>query len=183
MKREAAAGLVGDQTALLALEAAAQAGVRPALFVALVWRESGGNAGATRFEPLYPFLWDVKLRSRFRGLTDAEIRSSSAPLGFPSFPGCSRATEWTAQRTSWGPAQVMGSTARQLGYLDPFLSSLARDTAGALLLGARLLKILLVRYRNDEEDAVSSYNAGRPVDSNQEYVRAILEGAVRLEKE
>lgn len=145
--------------------AANRNGLDPYVLAALVQQESSGMTDAIRYEPDFPYLWDVEKKAPFRGALN--------PKTFPSIRPCSGATEWMAQKTSWGCAQVMGAVARELGYTGTFLSELIEPTIGVEY-GARLLSRFLHKY--DLEDALSSYNAGHPITGNRDtYVAPIVQ--------
>lgn len=144
--------------------AANRNGLDPYVLAALVKQESGGMAAAIRYEPAFSYLWDVDKGAPYRGPSD--------PAKFPSIRPCSGPTEWMAQKTSWGCAQVMGATARELGFTGTFLSELC-DPAVSAEYGARYLAKFLRRF--ELEDALSAYNGGHPTDSNRDtYVIPIL---------
>lgn len=146
------------------LEAAKESGVRPSLLVGLAWKESSFQWWAAKFEPGYPYLWDVKANKPTRSETVGSI-------GFVS-----QATELAFQRTSWGLCQVMGAVAREFGFKEALLSHLL-DVRLSATYGSRVLANLLKRHGN-EADGLSSYNAGSPTDSNfAGYVSPILKMA------
>ncbi len=97
--------------------------------------ESGMNMWAVRFEPAYKWLYNI----------------SNIQL---------TATETVCQKTSYGLMQVMGSVARELGFVGRFLTQLCDPETG-LEYGCKHLKNFYMRY-NSWEDAISSYNAGSP---------------------
>lgn len=135
--------------------------------------ESGGNPFAIRYEPDYPYLWDV--------LKDGPWTPAEAP--FPSYGGCSSLTELTAQKTSWGLLQVMGAVARERGYTGIFLSGLC-DSGVGLRIGAGLLKELLTWAGGDQPQALGAYNAGRKHalgPDGQVYAAKVIAAANRLE--
>jgi soluble lytic murein transglycosylase-like protein len=70
----------------------------------------------------------------------------------------SLATEETAQKFSWGLCQIMGGTARGLGYLGP-LSNLTNCEIN-LNLACKLIKQLIKRYPTSIDDVIAAYNAG-----------------------
>lgn len=126
------------------IENAAKAwGLPPELVAAVVGVESGGNAWAFRFEPAYYMRHVAK---------DASVRSK-AP--------CSLDSERQALATSWGLMQVMGATARGLGFQGPFLSALT-DPATGLEYGCRLLARLRDRLHGKHgwPGVAAAYNAG-----------------------
>lgn len=120
---------------------AAAHGLPPALVKAVVEVESGGNPWATRYEPAF-----------FRNYVEnARIKAISP---------CSTDTEKRLRATSFGPMQVMGQTARELGFDRPFLTELC-DPATGLEHGCRYLAKQVERYRDKGLDwAVAAYNAG-----------------------
>lgn len=155
--------------------AAQRNAVEPCVLAALVWQESTGDAHAIRSEPKYPWLWDVYNWKPFRRLTPTEAASSSPPADFRGPAGASVPTEWASQRMSWGACQVMGATARELGFRGRFLSELLEPEIGVEY-GAKFLARLQSRF--ELPDALSAYNAGRPTPDNEEkYVRPILRQA------
>ncbi len=152
--------------------AANRNGLDPYVLAALVQQESAGMSSAIRYEPDYAYLWDVEKNAPFRGALN--------PKTFPTFRPCSSATEWMAQKTSWGCTQVMGAVAREMGFRGTFLSELTDPTVGVEY-GARLLSKLLKKY--ELEDALSSYNAGHPIDGNRDsYVAPIVQRIEELRR-
>ena len=132
------------------------------LVAAMAGVESGGDACACRFEPAF-------LERYVR--PDQSVRARGA---------CSLETERQALATSWGLMQVMGATARGLGFNGPFLSALT-DPATGLEYGCRLLARLRDRHyaKLGWPGVVAAYNAGSPRLTtagryvNQEYVDRI----------
>jgi len=117
----------------------------PGLVEAVVGVESGGNPWAFRYEPQY---------YERHVAPDASTRAV-AP--------CSRDSERQALATSWGLMQVMGATARSLGFQGAFLNALC-DPAMGLEYGCRLLARLRDRYKAQGgwPGVVAAYNAGSP---------------------
>lgn len=114
------------------------------LAFAVIQVESAGEVNAIRYEAGYKWLWDVNLR---RGV----FRSPASPL-----PGQSQATEEMGQKISWGPMQVMGATARELGFKGWFPELCGEE-------GVRYGCMYLSRQHrrfNDWKDAVAAYNLG-----------------------
>lgn len=112
------------------------------LIRAISWQESEGDFWRPRFEPQ---MSDTLL---FEADTFAHNRRISL------------ITEQTLQKMSWGPMQVMGATARWLGFaLD--LPQLCQPELG-LFYGAKYLRWLLDRLP-DEDNVVAAYNAGHGV--------------------
>jgi hypothetical protein len=133
------------------------------LVAAVVDKESGGDPFASRYEPAF-------FERYIRKATNIKAR---AP--------CSLETERQFQATSWGLMQVMGATARSLGFPGPFLSALC-DPAASLLWGCTLLHRLRDRYLATYgwPGVVAAYNAGSPrlttagKFENQDYVNDIV---------
>lgn len=131
-------------------------GLDPLLVAAIVQVESAGSPWAIRYEPA----WAARLDGR-RGQ-----------------PGVTSATERVQLSTSWGLMQVLGVTARELGFKGPFLSALCAPAVG-LEYGCRYLARQLRRYKGDVSDAIAAYNAGtarRRDDGtyvNEDYVRKV----------
>ena len=129
--------------------------------VAQVEKESSGNPLAIRLEPNFKWFYPKGVF-----LTGDELEF---------------------QRTSWGLLQIMGATARELGYTVPAgnwpAGPLKDDAATALDLGCRYFLTQLGRY-DTIGDALSAYNAGRATPNNfQAYVKPILARAKALTEE
>lgn len=124
-------------------KAAANHGLPARLVAAVAGVESGGDAWAFRFEPQF---YERYVRP------DRSMRAVGP---------CSLDTERQARATSWGPMQVMGATARSLGFGGAFLSALADPQTG-LEYGCRLLASLRDRHKAGHGWAgvVAAYNAG-----------------------
>lgn len=120
------------------------------LLKAIIQVESGGDPWAMRYEPDFRWLVNLETGERYEG----------EPERMPSPAGVSPYTEWVAQRTSWGLMQIMGATARGLGFNEPFLSRLCRDETG-LTYGCKHLVQLYERH-GSWEAAAAAYNAGSP---------------------
>lgn len=136
---------------------ATHAGLLPALLGAFVAVESSGNPDAVRFEPNYRYLSDIQANADRLGISpEAEKKN---------------------QQTSWGLVQIMGATARWLGFRDP-MEKLCEPETG-LLWGCIYLSRLINKYKT-LEDAVASYNAGSPRRKddgsyvNQDYVDKVI---------
>ncbi len=126
-------------------EAAEKHGLPARLVEAVVEVESGGNPWAFRHEPAF-------FERYVRG--DASVRAK-AP--------CSLATERQALATSWGLMQVMGATARGLGYPGPFIAQLCEPAVG-IEYGCKLLARLRDRHAATLgwPGVAAAYNAGSP---------------------
>lgn len=131
--------------------------VDPKLMSAIITVESAWNPWAVRYEPNYGY--------------------PVVPDGYARTNNISKETERQCQHFSWGLCQVMGGTARYLGYngaltqlLDPFTN---------LMYGCKYLSSKLKEYPTTR-DLISAYNAGTPVMmptgkyANQDYVDRVL---------
>ena len=126
------------------------------LIRAIVLTESGGKSSVARYEAQYIYTFRIPF--------------------FATKCGISQDTETQLQKMSWGPMQVMGGLARQLGF-DGFLPDLCKPDVG-IYYGCKYLKSLKSRYSLDE-DTIAAYNAGSPrrkADGgyvNQDYVNKV----------
>ncbi|MDR2522554.1 MAG: transglycosylase SLT domain-containing protein [Synergistaceae bacterium] len=142
----------------MVITTAQQAQVPPELVLALIEAESGGNPYAARLTANYPYT----------------VMQASRPSA------CDLSTENIMQKTAWGLMQLMGATARSLGF-DGWLPELAEPKV-CLPLGAEYLKRLMGRYHEKYGLAgvVSACNTGTPRTRpdgkfvNQGYVDKVL---------
>lgn len=126
-----------------AREYAIRQGVDPAIFCALIDRESDWNKDAYREEPNYRWVGDYPNR---------DVATGDASYGF---------------------VQILYSVARaEAGYNDDNPKGLF-DPDINLHLGAVYLKKLLDRSGGNYEDALSRYNSGRPLASAPEHTRTV----------
>lgn len=129
--------------------------VPPDLIEAIIQIESGGDRCAMRYEPNYQWLYQPY---------DVKPKTST------------RETEETGQKFSYGPMQVMGGTARELGYRG-WLSDLCGPKG--VQYGVKYLNQLYSKY-GDWTDVVAAYNAGKPRKAadgsyvNQGYVDKVM---------
>jgi len=134
------------------IELAAQRHNLPAaLIAAIIQVESSGNTFAIRYESGFLLTYVKKDVQRF---------------------GASQDTERISRATSWGLMQIMGQVARELGFEDPFLSSLCEPVNG-IEYGCRLLAKLRDKHfgKFGWEGVISAYNQGSPrKDDSGEYV-------------
>ena len=143
---------------------AERADVDPTLVAAICWQESAGKTYATRYEPKFKYLFNVRQ--------------------YASSQGHSKATEENQQKQSYGLMQIMGATARWLGY-NGALGALYQPKQN-LYWGIKYLKHHLEKHGN-VADAVASYNAGSPrrtvgnMYENQEYVDSVFDKMKWLE--
>jgi hypothetical protein len=134
---------------------------------------------ATRFEPHYKYLWDCE---NDRPYPAGKIGPwpHQVPTNFSTLPGLilSAGTEFIQQKTSWGPMQVMGAVARELGFTGLF-----PELCGPLgvYYGCLHLKRLANRFLpvHGWEGVAAAFNAGTPRRTsdgrweNQRYVDAL----------
>ena len=118
---------------------------------ALIWHESRGNPWAARVEP---------------GFFDRYIKNAPAatlPGYFPNFPP-SEATERWARSTSWGLMQIMGNTARLIGYKKRDLTRLLIPAIN-LEYGCLYLAQCFSKATGEGKErlcaALAAYNTGR----------------------
>lgn len=131
--------------------------IDPDLVSAIVLQESGGNPWLTRFEPEWHYFNDPAFHSKQCWVTIE--------------------TEHVMQAMSWGPMQVMGAVARDLGW-GAELTRLSQAQIG-LLYGC--MKLAQCLEKNPIlNDAIAAYNAGSAKKNadgtyvNQAYVDSVL---------
>lgn len=148
-------------TALIRTVAASQ-GVDPDLAVAIAAHESNLNPLAVRIESKWKYYF--------------------MPETFAKKLEITVETEMALQAMSWNVMQVMGSVARELGFVDS-LQLLIEPNIG-ILYGCKKLKKLFATYK-DEESVIASYNAGSPRSingkfENQAYVDDVKKRLMQL---
>lgn len=121
------------------LKAAEKHNLDADLLLAIAHVESGTNAWKVRFEPGWKYL-----------LT---------PRDYASRLLISVETETVCQSMSWGPLQIMGTVARELGFQDDLTQLVNPEIA--VELSCRKLTKLFQKYGN-QADVVASWNAGSP---------------------
>jgi len=159
------------------IEIAQHHGLEPALVRAVISVESSGNQFAWRTEHHYRYLWDVQKKVPFRKITQQESQSEQAPIDFRAKIG-SRNTEWVGQQASWGPMQIMGAVARELGFEGHFPELCGLP---GVEYGCKKLSKLVDRYydKYGMEGVVAAYNAGSPIlvagrYANRDYVNKVF---------
>lgn len=139
-------------------EAAGEYGVEPSLIAAIIQTESSGNPLMLRAEPKYEYL--------------------VTPARFAERLGITKETEIACQKLSWGHMQLMGGTARELGFeghLCQLLFPSYNINYGTMYFASRLKKYKFMRL------AIATYNSGSPVYNpdgelkNQKYVDKVLQ--------
>ena len=156
-----------ENAALMGLIVSTARGVQapPELVLGIIEAESGGDPHATRINATYPYT----------------MMQAKRPAG------CSVDMERMCQKTAWGLMQVMGATARELGF-DGWLSELV-DPETNIRLGVKFLGRKMSQYfeRDGIEGVVAAYNGGAPRRRpdgkfvNQGYVDKVMEAAKRFE--
>jgi soluble lytic murein transglycosylase-like protein len=134
-----------DALEKLARETAARQGLDPALVCAICEQETHWNPWLTRYESVYH---------------NSQVVLGEAAKFAPRAPyTVSIATETICRCLSWGLMQVMGQTAREIGYRAP-LAQLC-DPAAGLEWGCQKLGRCLVMKHGDVRAAVALYNGAR----------------------
>ncbi len=133
--------------------------VDPTVIEAIISVESNGDPWAVRHEPKF-LIW---LRTRIKSLKSVATET----------------TEYQLRSTSFGLGQLMGQTARELGFKGPYLTELC-DPELNIMYTCKYYAKLLSRYRGETLWAISAYNAGsarKRADgyfNNQQYVDKVL---------
>lgn len=109
-------------------------GIPSELVKAIVMVESSGKWEATRFEPGWKYWFKRNLGSK---------------------------VEKRGQATSWGPMQIMGAVAREMGFKDEFSKLCGSE---GIVYGCRKLKTLYNKC-GSWDGAVRAYNTGRTASS------------------
>jgi len=127
------------------------------LVCSIVMQESGGSSDAARYEKHYKYLENPKMYAKMHKISED--------------------TEVILQKTSFSLTQIMGGTARWMGYKGP-LNHLFKPSLN-LEWGCTYLKYLRERH-SSTMDVIAAYNAGSVrKDSNgryvnQEYVDSVM---------
>jgi soluble lytic murein transglycosylase-like protein len=122
-----------EQLYAVARNVALDAGLDPALVMALIEHESSWNPWAVRYEP---------------GFYSTYISHMKLPD-----------TEKTMRATSFGLMQIIGQTAREKGFDEKFLTALCEPLNGVTY-GCKKLKDCMDRAHGDVNDALLRYNGG-----------------------
>lgn len=139
-------------------DAAAEFGLDPSLIAAIIQVESGGMPLRIRAEPTFEFL--------------------NAPARYAERLGITKNTEIACQKMSWGLMQIMGATARDMGF-EGHLTELIFPEAG-IYWGSKYLGTRVKRYKSTKA-AIAAYNAGslRTLENgaimNQKYVDKVTD--------
>lgn len=133
--------------------------IDPKLIDAMIHVESSWNPWAIRYEPKFDYLENVAKFARQKS-------------------GAFFDTETVMQKCSFGLMQVMGGTARWMGFVGPLPSLL--DPEVSIHMGIRVFLRRAVKYPK-LEDQVAAYNAGSIIKNlngsykNQAYVDKVME--------
>lgn len=139
-------------------------GIDALLLVAIAIKESSLQPDSFREEPAF-------YNKYVKKLTNKRIKTYNPFAVTPE----DVAKERDAEGASYGLMQVMGLTAREMGYRGKHLRDL-HDPKMGIYYGAKYLKQKLVKYAGDAEKAISAYNAGTFTDHNHaDYVVPVLE--------
>ena len=132
--------ILGGLVLAMIIGAAEQAQIPPELILAIIEVESGGEAYAAKLNPNYPYT----------------MPQAKRPAGVD--PN----TEMYMQKTAWGLMQVMGATARSVGF-DGRLPELAAPDINVRV-GVAYLNTLMSKHRARYglEGVVAAYNGGSP---------------------
>lgn len=140
-------------------------GLDPDLVWSIVKTESSANTWAVRFEPNYKWLWYPRETAEKYQITyDTMV---------------------ILQKCSFGPMQVMGALAYELGF-DGLPHMLCQPEIG-IEFGCKNLKRLFTKYDN-ESDVIAAYNAGSPrktaggMYQNQQYIDKVYSNLLKLRK-
>ncbi len=124
-------------------------GVDSDVMAAIITVESNWRPWAVRHEPTFKL-------------------NNTPYLTFAKENGITGETERTLQRCSWGLGQVLGATARHMGFAGP-LNSLCDVTTG-LIWSVKFYSRLHKRY-DTVADRIAAYNAGSATfDGFQKYI-------------
>lgn len=133
------------------------------LIAAIIMQESGGSQYACRFEPGWRWFLSIPHYAKRNGITEN--------------------TERVMQSTSWGLMQIIGSTAREMGFNGP-LPALC-EIENNIIYGSAYLAKLWLKY-GIMSDVISAYNQGSAKKgkdgkyANQKYVDSVLAWMSRL---
>ena len=135
----------------IVMEAARKHSLSPQLVAAIIYQESKGNVYAYRFEPNFFKRLDLRPRNLMAG-------------HIPEFP--SLANEKRARAVSYGLMQILGETARVMGFKNQYLLALIEPKTNVNL-GCAYLKKLMEKAkarglegRKQERQALLWYNGG-----------------------
>lgn len=132
-------------------------GLDPLLVASICWQESKGFVYAVRYEPNYRWVFKQDKFAKMNKITEQ--------------------TENNLQMQSYGLMQIMGGTVRWLGFTGALPALFKAENN--LYWSCKYIKYLKNKYKN-QNDVISSYNAGNPAKNslgrykNQDYVDGVL---------
>lgn len=138
--------------------------IDPLLVQAVVEQESGGNQWAFRYEPAF-------FRRYIQDLHEGQL-SGFVPRNIPTL-----VTEKQARATSWGLMQIMGETARSIGFSGRYLTELL-DAATNVEWGCLYLAQLLLRSDGNLRRALLKWNGG----GDPHYPDKVLARAAQIQR-
>ena len=138
----------------------------PDLLAALIWQESKGNRWAARHEPGF-------LARYLRHLSYDQL-----PGLKPDDSYCNEATERILRATSLGLTQIMGETARELGFNRPCLLELLTDELNVEY-GAKYLSRCIKNSSGNVANGLRRYNGGGDPDYSRKVFAHLKTGAFR----
>lgn len=127
-----------DQRRAFASLHGARSGIDTALLCALIDHESSWDQWAIRYEPAFFDKYVLPLMEKDIVRTQTEAR---------------------ARATSWGLMQIMGQTARELGFVGRFISELCDPDVGVDF-GCLKLKRCMDAHVSNLDAALLAYNGG-----------------------
>lgn len=119
----------------------------PQLIAAVIHQESNGNPFAVRYEEKF-------FNKYLRNKAPKELQGS-----VPDFNVCSIYTERILRASSLGLMQVLGETAREMGFAKDFLTELCIPRYG-IEYGCKYLFRMLEKHGGEVTAALLSYNGG-----------------------
>lgn len=134
------------------------------LLLALCWQESSGNHWAIRYEPGYEYFVQVDKK---RPLHDVAQSAQGNRIRALQILG---ATEFHAQSTSYGLLQLMGATARDVGFKGKYLTELCDPEINIAYGSMFLWDYCFKQGKNSTEHALLRYNGG----GNKNYPDEVL---------
>jgi len=146
------------------------------LMLAFALKESSYNPFATRYEKHFIWFWKKEsLHHKYKSdLKDYGLRTYRDKC--ENFLGI---TEFNEQSKSFGIFQIMGATARWLGYDKEYLAGLYNIEENVKYF-VKYFNYQLKRYKGNKHDAISAYNQGNNnkqsngLYNNEDYVQKVL---------
>jgi len=152
--------LIKDQYDATIRQTAAASSVPPAFLAALTANESGGNPGASRFEPgVLNSLWSVVMNRKpaFGSIQRAALLTyldeEADKISF---------TDLDNLATSWGLTQIMGYNALDLGTTVGALQTASGNLTAAIKLLTQFAHRFNLELDADAADLFRCWNTGQP---------------------